>query len=366
MELTQASTQWATRPADERFTSLPEMLSHYQHLRQVSRETVVPSRQLEFSPVADDPKQLLCYGPNGHGYAPTHLAFAQAAKFAEAPANYLRTLPAAKAADLLNYGFQVKRRPSEVGVLIMKNGSSILRALTGPNYGRVWNDDVINAVIGQFGDGVNGHFRVPGIFGKALTSVTKENTTLFGGDQSMFVFLADEERRIEVPNRRNGKPGSLARGFFLWNSEVQSTTFASLGVMSFLFDEVCANRIVWGATELAELRIRHTSSAPDRWIAEVAPALEAYASSSTASIEAALSAARNRQMDGKLDSFLNSRFGKKESEKIKIAFHTDEGRPIETLWDVVTGVTALARAIPHQDARIELERKAGDILFAAA
>ncbi len=365
MELRQASNQWASRPADERFTSLPDMLDYYQYLRNVSRETVVSSRHLQFSSIADHPQGLLCHGPDGHGYQPTHLAFGQAAKFAEAPANYLRTLPAAKAADLLNHGFQVKRRPSEVGALLMENGSSILRALTGPNYGRVWNDDVVNAVISQFGDGVNGHFRVPGVFGKALTEVTKENTTLYGGDQSMFIFLADEERRIEVPNRRNGQPGSLARGFFLWNSEVQSTTFASLGVMSFLFDEVCSNRIVWGATELAELRIRHTSSAPDRWVAEVAPALEAYAQSSTASIEHALNAARNRQLDGKLDSFLNTRFGKKESEKIKIAFHTDEGRPIETLWDVVTGVTALARAIPHQDARIELERKAGDILFAA-
>jgi len=97
----------------------------------------------------------------------------------------------------------------------------------------------------------------------------------------------------------------------------------------------------------------------------VAPALEAYTQSSTSSIEQALRAARTRQMDGKLDGFLNNRFGKKESEKIKIAFHKDEGRPIETLWDVVTGVTALARTIAHQDARIDLERKAGDILFAA-
>jgi len=213
MELMQASTQWATRPADERFTSLPDMLDYYRHLRSVSRETVVPSDKLEFA--GETQSGLLCYGPNGHGYAPTHLAFGQAAKFAEAPAKYLRTLPAAKAADLLNYGFQVKRSVEDVGVLLMKNGSSILRAMTGPNYGRVWNDEVVSAVISQFGDGVTGHFRVPGEFGEALTSVTKENTTLFGGDQSMFIFLADEERRIEVPNRRNGQTGSLPGAFFL-------------------------------------------------------------------------------------------------------------------------------------------------------
>jgi hypothetical protein len=81
----------------------------------------------------------------------------------------------------------------------------------------------------------------------------------------MFVFLADEERRIEIPNRRNGQPGSLARGFFVWNSEVGNTT---LGAGFFLFDYVCCNRYVWGADQYTEVRIRHTSGAPDRWIEE--------------------------------------------------------------------------------------------------
>ena len=36
----------------------------------------------------------------------------------------------------------------------------------------------------------------------------------------MFVFLADEENRIELPNRRAGRFGAFARGFFVWNSEV--------------------------------------------------------------------------------------------------------------------------------------------------
>jgi hypothetical protein len=49
----------------------------------------------------------------------------------------------------------------------------------------------------------------------------------------MFVFLADEERRIEVPARRDGQPGSLARGFFVWNTEVGDKT---LGAAFFLFD----------------------------------------------------------------------------------------------------------------------------------
>lgn len=43
-----------------------------------------------------------------------------------------------------------------------------------------------------------------------------------------------------------------------------------------------------------------------------------------------------------------------------------ENRPIETLWDATTAVTALAKGISYQDDRVELERKGGDILKLAA
>ena len=82
--------------------------------------------------------------------------------------------------------------------------------------------------------------------------MTKNNTTIYGSDRDMFVFLADEENRIVVPNRRNGQSGSLAKGFFVWNSEVGSQ---SIGAAFFLFDYACSNRIVWGAQDFKEIRI---------------------------------------------------------------------------------------------------------------
>ncbi len=71
-----------------------------------------------------------------------------------------------------------------------------------------------------------------GRFGKRVT-VDRENTTLYASDRDMFVFLADEDRRIEVAGR------SLARGFFVWNSEVGDKT---LGAGFFLFDTSAACR----------------------------------------------------------------------------------------------------------------------------
>ena len=152
--------------------------------------------------------------------------------------------------------FHVERDAMDVGVLLTKNGESTLRAMTGPRYGRIWNGDVVDALRDRFGDGVTGDFRVPGIFGRELDQVTGENTTLFAGDRDMFVFLADEKNRIELPGRRDGQSGQLARGFFVSNSEVGAGT---LRLKTFLFDYVCANRIVWGAHELEEIAIRHTA-----------------------------------------------------------------------------------------------------------
>ena len=355
-ELMQAHHQWATRPAEERFTSLPAMLAAMEAQRAISRAAVVSSRRLHAVPT-DDNSGLVIEGPNGHGYAPTNWAFGQAANLIGAPAAYLRELPAPLVADCLNYGFQVTRDAQDTGVLLTRNGSDQIRAMTGPRYGRIWNSDVVRALIDRFGDGVSGDFRVPGIFGKRV-EVDGENTTLYAGDRDCFIFLADEENRIEMPGRRDGQTGMLARGFFVSNSEVGA---GALRVKTFLFDYVCSNRIVWGAHELEEISLRHTASAPDRFVEEVTPALIAYSQSSAANVNAILKNARESKLD-KVDAFLANRFGPRVAVRIKATHESEEGRPIETLWDAVTGATAHAKSIPWTADRVDLETEAGKIL----
>jgi len=157
-------------------------------------------------------------------------------------------MPAPMIADCLNYNLRFTRGIEDIGVLLTTNengGVNELRSVNGPNYGRIYDADVVDTLVEKFGDGVSGQWRVPGEFGSRVT-VTKDNTTLYASDRDMFVFLADEENRIELPNRRAGRFGSFARGFFVWNSEVGKTT---LGAGFFLFDYVCCNRIIWGADQ---------------------------------------------------------------------------------------------------------------------
>ena len=361
MELMQASHEWATRPYDERYLDLPSMHAEQVNRREHSRGITVPSRSLTCECVADsNHKGLVVTGPNGHAYAPTNWAFGQLATRAGAPAGYLRTLPSEMAADCINYGLKVARDIEDVGVLLYKNGGAPkLQAATGPAYGRIWNADITKGLMDRFGDGVTGQFRIPAEFGRRAP-ITKENTTLYAGDRDMFVFLADEDRRIEIPNRRRGRSGSLARGFFVWNSEVGSSIF---GISTFLMDYMCGNHIVWGVEEFKELKIRHTSGAPDRFFREIAPALQTYANSSAVGVQQAIEDARSHKIAEDLDAFLKARnFTASTIGSMKLAHKLEEGRPIETRWDVVVAATAVARGIEWQDERVALERKAGLLL----
>lgn len=358
-ELMHAHHEWATRPADERFTSLLTLNAHCQDLHRRSRDGIVDTRSITLEPVADKgTRALVARGPQGNTVELTNWSFGQLCQKGGAPAGYLRTLPAALAADNVNYGLQIARASEKVKILLAKNGVAELRAVTGADYGRVWNSTITQALVDRFGDGITGQWTAPGEFGKKV-EITKENTTFFAGDRDMFVFLCDEKNRIEMPNRRDGSNGSLARGFFVWNSEVGS---CKLGIATFLFDYVCCNRIVWGAQDVRELSIRHSKYAPERFVELVAPAIQKYAQSSARGVTEAVVAAQATKLDD-VEAFLRSRkFSMTDIRGSAAAHMADEQRPMETVWDAVTGVTAYARGFENQDERVALEREAGKLL----
>ena len=375
--LMQVNRQWSTRPADQRFVSLTDLQKKARMDRENSIGSVISTRDLKVIPHPADPmKGITIEGKSGL-YDPTHFSFGQIAGLAGAPASYLRKLPAPIVADAVNYGLRFGRDAEEIGVLRTKTfvdtldgeidgGDPIehveLRAATGPRYGRIWNADIVDSLVDRFGDGLTGKFRVPGEFGRQVP-ITKANTTIYGSDRDIFVFLADEENRISMDNRRNGEKGSLARGFFVWNSEVGAST---MGIAMFLFDYVCQNRIVWGVKEFKEVKLRHTATAPDRWLEEVTPILQAYSASSAAPIEETIKIAQQKRVDDDLDAFLKNRFSAAESTAIKLAHEREEDRPIETVWDATTAVTAYAKTIRNQDDRVAMERRGGAILDLAA
>lgn len=375
MELMNAHRQWATRAPEERFVSLDDLCNYQDYKRQHSMRKVMANRDLTVVPIDNETWDVGIQGPQGNVARFTHWGFNLTCQRADAPAAYFRKsqMPAALVSDCLNWGLHFARDVEDVSVLMRSYPDDApagfepglwMGAMNGPNYGVIWDHEVAFALRDNFGDGLTGKFRIPGEFGEQV-AITKENTTLFSSDRSMFGFLADEENRIEVPNRRDGKAGSMARGFFIGNSENGG---GPLVFGTFLFDYVCCNRIIWGVQEFQEIRMRHTSGAPWRFIEEILPVLKEYAEGSPKGVQETIAAAKEKKLTKDVDEFLATRFGgAKTATKIKLAWENDEGqRPMETLFDVVTAATAFARAIPFQEERIEMEKAAGKLLALAA
>ena len=130
------------------------------------------------------------------------------------------------------------------------------------------------------------------------------------------------------------------------------------------------NRNLWGVEGFEEISIRHSKFAGARFAHEAAPALANFARSSPAPFIAGVKAARERivaRKDEERETFLRKRgFSKAETAKVIAAVLNEEGRPPESVFDFVQGITALARVKPHQDARLELECKAKALLDRAA
>jgi hypothetical protein len=356
-----ANEQWRTRPADERFVSLIELQAAAQYVMAHSAARAVASKSIS-ADVQDG--KLVVVGPSGKPAIPTHWAFGQLAQRAGAPAGYLRDLPNELAADCVNYGLHVARPVEDVGVLLYQNGGPAeLHAVTGPNYGRIWNARVADALVEAFGDGRTGAFRVPGEFGKQV-NITKDNTTLYASDRDMVVFLADEDKSTEVPNRRNGRTGRISTGLAIGNSDVGGGT---LWVAYFAFDHFCCNRIIWGLRNVEDFSIRHTASAPHRFLSEVVPVLQEIARSNVTLEQARIVAAQNAKISDVDAFFKNRKFSRSQVSSIKAAYKTDESSDLVddcSVWDAVVAATAYARGLQYQDARIDVEREAGRMLLA--
>lgn len=362
-------TNWLKREDDERFLNLYDMGDHFAALRQRSSGKVVSTRAITIDgEIADsDGKALAVVGKAGIPFFPTSHAFGQLCSLAGAggATGFLRSqgkLGAAKlAADNLNFALQFLREPEDTGLLVYSNGTNLLRAATGPKYGRIWNIDILRELVARVGDGVTGQFRVPGEMGVQGKPVTKESTTLYAGEEDCWIFLADETNRIHVPNRRGGQAGEMARGFIIWNSEVGGKTF---GICRFLFDYMCCNHFVWGLTQAEDMIIRHTVSAPDKWQERALPLLDAYSRAMPDdNVENLIAAARQAKLKESVEDFLRKRsFTKPEMARIVTAHELDEHRPMETLFDVATGITAMARNIDRQTVRTGYEREATKIL----
>jgi hypothetical protein len=356
-----ASAEWYSRPDDQRFTSFDALLEFVTGVQTKSTAQVLDLRQL-VTDRDDRRNQLFLSGyANGRGGTLTNWAFGQLCAQTGAPAQYLRRKPVAIADTVLGYELALgDHRDDSVQLLYREDTGSldVVRAATGPKYGRIWDAQLVQQVM-RMNERSGGAWTVP--LDAYKGEMSKKATTLYASDRDVFVFLVNMHEPYDIDGQ------TYFRGFFASNSEVGD---AKLKLSTFLFNYVCANRIVWGAREVEEIALRHTSLAPERFEAEVVPALAAIADSDPTPILNAVKAAKETYV-GKtisdVQAFLARKgFGKLESATaIRLAaegpVNGSSGNP-SNLLDLVQGGTAYARGIPHQDDRLEVERKFSSLL----
>lgn len=349
----EANTQWRIRPQDQRFDTMEALRTAVHERRKLSRSVDVDRNDI----LVEERNGTLVVNSKITPCEPTHWAFGQLCQASKlngvaAPASYLRQLPTKLAVDCLNQGLKSGDREANKFMTIADpdGGVNTLQAVTSTTYGRIWDTDVVDAVQ-RIVDRTNGAFQNP-------KDWSGKRSGLYASDHDVFCFMVDGGSMVD-----GGDRAKLHRGFITWNSETGARTF---GLMTFLFNVVCGNHIIWGAQDVNKLVIRHTSSGPYRFDAEAAPALKAYVEASAAPIELAVKKAQQYMLPDKPDLLVdwigrNGKFTKAEIGNAIHAAKAEEGE-CRNLWQLVQGFTAYARGYDYIDSRVDLEKRAGQLL----
>ena len=367
------SSEWFRRPDDERFLDLQTLHDSVESRRSNSFEETVDAGGLRFVGSDEEPDTLRGVTPSGAEVFPTHWSFGQLTGLAKMnrATEILRSQPSWLAGLNLSWGLAKHSRGLRTKVYGNRDNKKLVAA-TGPDYGRIWDADVVKLVMRLAGNGTSDtRWKVPGVLNwqdmthNPYVDVTRSNTTLYASDRDVCIFLCDDTHPIEIGRLANGDPDLAFQGFYILNSEVG---FRALKMATFWLRGVCLNRNLWGVTDFSELTIVHRKYGNDRFLREAEPALSSFVSGNTTTLLAGINAAKAANVASDNEErmkFLTSEalgFSLKKAQAILETHEREEGRPASTAWDFNNAITAFAREIPRQDERLDMEIVAAKIM----
>jgi hypothetical protein len=355
MEIFKANQQWSSRPADERFASLQALYDATRAYAETACEAEVPFSSLRAE--AQD-GEIVLVGRENVPAKLTNWSFGQLAQRAQAPASYLATLPATLACQNLNHG--LKERNGDVSdranLLMHKNGSMLCRALTTEKYERIWNYELAERLLGLQ---ANGWEPARPDFNTHVSDFP----ALYASDRDMFAFVRLSNQTIQQPT--DGSLPPMYKGLIYWNSEVGDK---KIGCMKFLYNGMCGNHIIWGASEVVEFSARHVGNVR-RQMAQFDVQIRRYANESVSDVEAKIQAAHSKVIESTKEDVLDFLFGKRQiglSRKVlESAYNAvipeQDGDP-RTVWGMVQGLTRHSQTVPYADQRQQMDRASARIM----
>jgi hypothetical protein len=389
-DLMTASNQWASRPDDERYWDLNSLylasLAQHQNRQRIE----APPERLRFHATTD--RGLLLDIPGHDNQVFTDWSFRQISSKLGAPAEYLQSLPAEKAADLLNFHLSVednRRHFAKECVAHVSLGR--VECLVSNKYGYIPNHKIIEGLQGLESRGwVVPPARPNGkTAANRLRRVTKEDLArwkkaaigwglgegdpiapsgLYLGDRNMFCFMVKGGGEIEV-----GTGQVLQRGAFFRNTEVGD---GSCEIVMFAYDHVCSNHIVWDVKDIKEISIRHLGKqAETRAIEAVAQDLDLWIQNGTREMVRTIEMAKTVEL-GKnalevTESIFKNRRVKIPHKDLIAAYHLAASRDGDrvnprSVWGMVTGVTRLSQEVyGNADRRTQLDAQIPALLSMA-
>lgn len=386
LNLMSAHNQWANRPADERFWNLADLKEFLDGEKPLTRAQKVGVNKLRAVDLGGD---VCLQGEKGNPAQLTNWSFQQLSTMCKAPASYLRTLPADLAVQNLNHGLKAigSDGARECGVMFRSNGNLLIRSVTGEDYGRIWNLDLVNRldVATQHGwitpparpcvDDPRARKATPadilpnqGNFGLSVkVGDMIAPAGVYCGDRDMFVFLVNPDRVIDDGS------GGLMRGVFIWNSEVGAGAFK---IRTFYLENVCGNHICWGASGVTDIKIIHKEGAIRKWGQKMVAQLKEYSDMSVSEEALMVKRARTFVLGQDREKVVDFLFERKalglSRVNIEGAYdmaekweHTAKAPPT-TAWGFVHGLTRYSQDRPYADERHNLDKIGGRILKLAA
>ena len=357
MELFKANRQWSTRPEDERFATLEALYEETRKYAEIAKEKRTPFSEMRVENVDGD-VQLV-----GRANIPakfTHWAFGQLCARVAAPASYLRELPATLACQNLNHGLAQRVKDASANaianLMFHENGGLLLRAITTDDYSRIWNYEVAERLLGLQPQG----------WEPAKPDADSDpdgSPALYASDHDMFVFLRNPNLTVD----EKGSDDAIYKGVIVENSEVGAS---ALKLTKFLYRRMCGNHIIWGASKVLQLSVRHVGNARNKWSGYFS-LIRRYADESVSDLEAKIAQSKQRLIAGTKEEVLDALFGKrghglsrKTLEGGYDAVNEAEDGSANTVWGFVQGLTRFSQTVPYADKRMEIDRGAGKLLEA--
>jgi hypothetical protein len=386
--LHKASRQWATRPADERFWDLDELVTATKAIDASRKVVTMPVRELR----ADHHPKLGLTLRGGSVKEPTclthwgaNLLFARIG----APARYLRSLPESTVAELVNHGLRHSESWSEDYHARLSIRTDLpqphIEAFTSDRYGFIPN--------WKIGEGlkklVDLGWRVPparpcGTDDERSRKATKTDVLLnkrlggglavkegdliapaglYASDKDLFCFLVNESNSIDA-----GPDFNLNRGIWVENSEVGAGSFT---ITTFLYDAVCGNHIVWGASEVQEISVRHIGKADARAFLALDKDLSAYLGADAGKTAKLINAAKKTFLGKSREEVVETVYANRRvqlsQENVGLAFDQAEeydSKRVDptSVWGMVCGITRLSQIAENADERTKLDYSASSLL----